>query len=315
MRDSETKRVGVLQPLPGVGDMVWLQPALRAVAAHSGGKVVLLAKKSAQASGLFAGEAWCDEVISLPNHGRGVASFLPHVVSLILMLRAAKLDQLFILHHSQRYRLAARLAGVPVIECYPRDIAKAKQNGWFKSLAMLERLKIPVASRTSQLVPSAKAVAAVNDRFGGLPRPWFAVAVGASEPVRLWPTERFAVCVDKLIESGKAKTIFVTGSPAEAARVAEVVGACKQQASIVAAADLPFEQFVALASGCAGLLGNDSGPANVAAALSVPAYTLCGVSKPAAHSSHLRLIEPDQPQESGMAAISVEHVLRAMGIG
>jgi heptosyltransferase-2 len=229
-------------------------------------------------------------------------------------LRAAKLDRLFILHHSPRYRLAARLAGIRIIHAYPRDIAKRKDNGWVKSLAMLDRLGIAVANRSSQLTPSRAALAAIEARFAAYPRPWSVVAVGASEDARRWPPARFAACADALIASGKANTVFVTGSPTEAGRVADVVMACAHTASIIAAADLPFDQFVALTATSAGLLGNDSGPANVAAALGIPAYVLCGVSKPAAHSAHLRLIEPDQPQPHGMESLSVAHVLHALGL-
>jgi heptosyltransferase-2 len=309
-----TMRTGILQPLPGVGDMVWLAPALRAVAAHTDTPILLFAKKSAQASGLFAGEAWCGEVCPLPAAKRGLFGVPTNLWQLAQSLRAAKLDQLFILHHSPRYRLAARLAGIRVLHAYPRDIAKMKDNGWVKSLAMLDRLRIAVADRSSHLMPSSAALAAIDARFAAYLRPWHVVAVGASEEARRWPTERFAACADALIASGKACTVFVTGSPAEAGRVADVVAACANQAPIVAAADLPFDQFVALTARSAGLLGNDSGPANVAAALGLPAYTLCGVSKPAAHSAHLRLIEPDQAQPSGMESISVAHVLRALGI-
>lgn len=47
-------RTGVIQPLPGIGDMIWFQPALASIAeASPEGKIILFTKVSTQAAALF----------------------------------------------------------------------------------------------------------------------------------------------------------------------------------------------------------------------------------------------------------------------
>jgi len=62
------------------------------------------------------------------------------------------------------------------------------------------------------------------------------------------------------------------------------------------------------------LLGNDSGPANVAAALGRPSYALCGGVLPPHHSPDFHFIEPDLPSDhgKGMERISAQHALNTM---
>ena len=48
--------VAVVQPLPGIGDMVWHLPHLRAIAAHAGAPVTLIAKPRSLADQLLTGD-------------------------------------------------------------------------------------------------------------------------------------------------------------------------------------------------------------------------------------------------------------------
>src|SRR5438552_15723696 len=43
-RMSVARRVAVMQPLPGIGDMIWHLPHIRAIARHVGAPVTLIAK-------------------------------------------------------------------------------------------------------------------------------------------------------------------------------------------------------------------------------------------------------------------------------
>ena len=48
--------VAVVQPLPGIGDMIWHLPHIRAIAEHVGEPVTLLAKPRSLADQLFEGD-------------------------------------------------------------------------------------------------------------------------------------------------------------------------------------------------------------------------------------------------------------------
>lgn len=65
------KRILALQPMPGIGDMVWHVPHLRALAeARGSGQVTLLAKPSSHADVLLAQEPWVAKILWLQRPER-----------------------------------------------------------------------------------------------------------------------------------------------------------------------------------------------------------------------------------------------------
>ena len=63
MMTTTPQRLVVVQPLPGIGDMVWHLPHIRALAAQAGGPVTLLAKPRSRADEIFAAEATVGDII------------------------------------------------------------------------------------------------------------------------------------------------------------------------------------------------------------------------------------------------------------
>src|SRR5579863_132855 len=85
----DPRRVAVIQPLPGIGDMIWHLPHIRAVARWFGRPVTLVAKPRSAADELFSGEQTIEDVLWLdrnPERRRGghdgVGGFLRLVASL-----------------------------------------------------------------------------------------------------------------------------------------------------------------------------------------------------------------------------------------
>ena len=135
------------------------------------------------------------------------------------------------------------------------------------------------------------------------------VAPGASTAERLWPAQNFAACADALAEKFGG-TVFLIGSPRESDLIAQTHALCRNQATVIAAPAMGFDLVMGLMSESLFLLGNDSGPANVMAALGKTSFALCGTSVPPIHSPHQRLIEPDSPHRAnGMQGITVAQVL------
>jgi len=303
-------RTGVIQPLPGIGDMTWLLPALSSIAASApDGKITLFTRASAQADKLLAAEPWLRGIVLLPR-ARGIFAGGVNLAKTWQALRKAHIDRLYILHKSTRYQIAAKLAGIPEIISYPRDLAKTKEYGWAKSLVFMDQLRIPVADRHARLRVQPENIAFAQKHFAAYPQPWFVVSPGASEVVRCWPPDRFAACADALADMLRG-TVFLTGAPREAERVNAVHHLCKNAARIVPVTTLSFDQLMGLLASSLGILGNDSGPTNVAAVLGRPAFVLYGVTPPVPHSPNLLHIMPDisESHAEGMERISVQHVL------
>src|SRR5258707_14398025 len=96
--------VAVVQPLPGIGDMIWHLPHIRAIAAHVGEPVTLIAKPRSAADQIFSAEQTVRDVFWLDRnpegrhgeHDGGLGVF--HVVS---SLRARRFRAVYLLHHSK----------------------------------------------------------------------------------------------------------------------------------------------------------------------------------------------------------------------
>ena len=65
MKLQGLQRIGVVQPLPGIGDMIWHLPHLRAIAAHAGCAITLITKPRSAAA-LISGTINCDLIAWLP---------------------------------------------------------------------------------------------------------------------------------------------------------------------------------------------------------------------------------------------------------
>lgn len=109
----------------------------------------------------------------------------------------------------------------------------------------------------------------------GLPR--VAMVLSAGSPQSVWPVERFAALAEALVEDGFAPVVIRThGDDAAIARCRELTDSIR----VADAKDL--RRFTSLIAALDLLIGADSGPVKMAAALDVPTVTLYGPT----HAKH-----------------------------
>ncbi|HVI50814.1 MAG TPA: glycosyltransferase family 9 protein [Candidatus Sulfotelmatobacter sp.] len=306
-------RTGVIQPLPGIGDMVWFLPALRALAAAAAdGRLTLLTRSSCQPHSLFHNEPMIERIVILPRGGRGGLSAVTNLWKTWKAVRQAKLDRLYVLHHSSRYRLAARLAGVRDVVAYPPLRDKVFIDGWVRSRTFLKNVGVTVEDPTPRLTVAASIVEAVRRRFHDCPRPWIIMSAGASEPVRRWPPENFARVAQALTDKTPG-TVFLSGAPGDAEIVARVQDACAEKRRLVPVVGHPLEEVMALMSDADCLVGNDSGPPNLSAAMGCLTFSLYGRVEPPLHSPLLNVIGP--PPGMDVRGIEVPVVIETVLAG
>lgn len=326
--DHPTEKVGsqvlVIQPLPGIGDMVWHLEHLRAIAAAApGSRVDLLAKRRSQADRLLAAEPSVNRVLWLERDG-GAHDGPLGLLRLANLLRAGAYGSLWILHGSWRYGLAACLTKIPVRIGYGRGLQRIFLNrlvlprGAYGGAHAIERatrllqangLALARDGPPLALLPAART--RVQERFGHLPEPWLALGIGASEAFKQWGQANFA---DLAASLGRVsgQTLFLLGGSDEAEIAKGIVQQAREAGTgVEIAVDLPIEEALALTARCRIYLGNDTGMMNAAAALGVPAVGLFGGSP---KLGHMPLIHPLLPagQGAGMASISVGQVLEAL---
>ncbi|MGR4864284.1 glycosyltransferase family 9 protein [Caulobacter sp. LARHSG274] len=308
----------VYAPDRGIGDLMWHLPTFRAIAARATeGQVVLAARPSSRAAEVLAVEPSISRVI-YAKHFSGPLKGPKEVVDFWRICREVKPRAVWILEKIGRPAQAAWLAGVPERRGF--GLGHASQERWLQGpflpkvmrpahrlekLAAFETLHgLKVDSREPGLLLDPKAVAAVQARFGGRPGPWLVLGVGASEPARTWPAERFAAVSQALADL--FPTVFWLGGPNDASRAAAAMPTTGRD---VLACDLPLDQAAALIALSAGFLGNDSGPLNVAAAVGRPAIGLMGTSPVPAYSRWLTRLDGG---EGRIADISVEQALETV---
>jgi heptosyltransferase-2 len=311
----------VYAPDRGIGDLMWHLPTFRAIAAQaSEGQVVLAARPSSRAAEVLAVEPSIASVV-YARHFSGTLKGVKEVIDFWRICRAVKPRAVWILEKIGRPAQAAWLAGVPERRGF--GLGHGSQEQWLQGpflpkalrsahrldkLAAFEALHgLEVASREPGLKLDPKAVAVIKARFGDRPGPWLVLGVGASEPARTWPAERFAAVSQGLTDL--LPTVFWLGGPNDEPRIKAPVAAQPATGRDLLACDLPLDQAAALIALSAGFLGNDSGPLNVAAAVGRPAIGLMGTSPVPAYSRWLSRLDGG---EGRIADISVDQALEAV---
>jgi heptosyltransferase III len=146
-------------------------------------------------------------------------------------------------------------------------------------------------------IPRAKLYA----EPAGRTRPYAVLHPMASEPGKTWPHERFVEVARHLEAASGLEPVFIAGP-------GEDLSAFGRWPCFAGA---PLTRIKSLLSGATLFVGNDSGPAHMAAAFGVPVVVLFGTSDPLTwapwRTSHRVLIAPE-----GIAAIPAARVIEAL---
>lgn len=105
-----------------------------------------------------------------------------------------------------------------------------------------------------------------------------AIHPGAGTWVKQWDAERWAIVADTLTEQMEARVIF-TGTEGERSLVDHIQNAARLKTYTTVGA-LKIGQLAALFNRCAVVLGPDSGPLHLAAAVGAPTVALFGPADP-----------------------------------
>ena len=319
----------VIQPLPGIGDMVWHLPYIHAVAAQApGGKVDVLTKPRSRADQLLADDPAVGEVLWLDRKGshRGVAGLL----RLAAELRGRGYESVWVFHNSLRYALAVRLAGIPqrygfgsrarslfynrLVRFGKRELAMHPIE---KGRLFLESANVEAIEAVPVLPVSPSLRARMRSAFReDCPGPWFAVGIGSSEPFKQWGAERFSALIRRMHDA-HGGSFFLLGGPAEA-ELADSILTDTPGIPVVPVLERPIRELVGLIAACDLYVGNDTGFLNIAAAVDVPAVGLFGGSPPLGHDPRIVTLLPEDGSRPWygspfMDRISVGQVAAAVG--
>lgn len=285
-----------------LGDAVIALPAFWAIRnAFPGSHITLLTNTANNNGYLSAGEV-------LPAKGLidAVVAYSPlsgfssstAAISLIARLRKGKYGQLFYMPSRvrsagtiQRDRRFFGLAGIRDLIGFEQVLANRLSESCGHPSPVLERdaeyllgivrsagIDVPpdAIRRTDLLLSQAELSAAakfieheVTPRVGG--RHLIGVAPGSKWPSKIWPTERYAETLRKLVANDGVFPLIVGGAD-DRGRGDLILEACGLGAN--AAGKLKVRETAALLKHCRMFLGNDSGPMHLAAAVGVPCVAI-----------------------------------------
>lgn len=146
----------------------------------------------------------------------------------------------------------------------------------------LPHLPVPDEARASAEARIRAAAKADGSDSDELERPLVAIHPGAAYgPAKMWGEQKFAQAADRLIEDQNATVVFL-GSKDEVPLVARIVAAMDwvgerpERVRNLAGATASAGELADVLAACDLMLGNDSGPSHLAAAVGTPTVAIFG---------------------------------------
>ena len=313
----------VIQVKPGIGDVIWHLPFIRAIAAASPeGQVTFLAPPSSGAKQLLAAEPSVAETIYFEHAGSELRRGI-NLMRLASLLRRNCYRRVWILDRTIRPAIAAWLAGVPErvgLGLGPQRLFITNPGidrrhfhdepiDWLT--ALMAAMQVPLPAREPDLPVPAEILTAVANRFAREPRPWIVLGVAASHPDKDWPQAHWAEFVTALRQRTSGAIFLIGGASALAP--AQALMARSAGAALVNACDLKLIEATALLRLADLFIGANSGPLNLAAAEATDAFGLFGNTPVLTYSKFIHALVPDRgPAPDGMQRISPAAVLEAV---
>jgi heptosyltransferase II len=320
-------RLLVVQPLPGIGDMVWHLPHIRALARHAGGPVTLVAKPRSRADEIFAARDTVRDIIWVdrnPKDARGAHDGLRGLWRLIRTLRAGRFDAAVLLHHSPSLAFACLAAGIPHRQGYGIGVQRwflnrgpyLSRTAWRQNRPLqratlfLAAASIPMDDAEPRMPIAPAARLTVQQRLCTVEYPFVALGIGSSEPTRQWGAARFAALARVLIDAGWPSLALV-GGPGEATLHQQIRTALGDAAAhIVPVLGWHLSETAALLAEASFYVGNDTGVMNLAAAVGTRAYAMFGTTPALYHSKQIvPIVSPPGGPVDGVARVSLEATL------
>jgi heptosyltransferase-2 len=321
--------VAVVQPLPGIGDMIWHLPHIQAIAAHYGEPVTLIAKPRSLADQLMEGDPAVRDVLWIdlnPGGRRGAHDGLRGMARLASELRVRRFRSFFMLHHSHTIAAAALLAGITDRRGYgwgaqrwllsgppylPKEVARLNPNA--RATRFLEAAGIALRSAEPRLQVRQAAFSEASEVLTALPRPFVALGIGSSEASRQFGAVRHAALASALLQAGWAAVVLI-GGPGDQALAQQIIAMMGRYAGrTIPVLGLRLQPSAALLHSAAFYVGNNTGMMNLSAAVGVRTYGLFGTYPPFFHARQIvPIVSPPGGRDDGMARMTTEAVLETI---
>jgi ADP-heptose:LPS heptosyltransferase len=285
----EVRRIAVLRG-GGMGDLLMAMPALSALKGCYPAATLTLLGTPGGARLLDRRPGPVDEVLTLPvatgvHEPPGAVADEPAVRRFVDRARNRRFDLAVQLHGGGRWsnpfvrRLTARVTvgsrtqdAEPLDRWLPYD---RHQHETLRALEVVGMAGAPAVTLEPRLAVLPGDLAAADRVLAPLPPTVLALHPGARDPRRRWPAERFAAVAAAVAREGAGVAVLGSAGDADLARrVAQLAARrlplARHGAVLALAGSLDESSLVGVLARSAALLGNDSGPRHLAAAVGTP---------------------------------------------
>lgn len=334
---ADTRPLTAVQmQLNGMGDLVWHAQYFRCVAEQSqGGQISLIAPPTTMAREIIGHEPWLREVIDFDRRPRrserrrGRHSGLDGLLRFGAELAPKRFDRMV---------LFSDHPGRAIVVCWRAGIRTILGFGdtWLQRLLLtkspwIQRYRGPAVAGykdassfsiaqgfcSAPIVPRISvrpdALARMRERLAVLPRPFHALAIGASEPYKQWGEDNFVELAGRLAARGHG--VLLLGGPAEGPLAQAILARVEpaQRVRVMAMTDAGVADSVAAVSLAQTCVGNDTGAVQFAAAVCRPAIVVLGPRPPLEHDpEHVHLMQAAQLSDISAAEVEAQ-VVAALG--
>jgi lipopolysaccharide heptosyltransferase II len=226
----------------------------------------------------------------------GWFSQLREVFRLISLLRKERFDLVFVLHWAWQFNLLAFLCRIPKRVGFKRKWGglflthrvrpHEDQNNREAYLDLLRIFGVPVHYQKSHYYLSEQ-----EDRFletfveehrMGAEEQLIALAPGGGRNIkqtmlnRLWPVDRYIELLSNILQAGPYRIVLIAG-PDDGQVIQPILDRYPQ---CIDTRTLSFGEKASILRRCRLLVGNDSAPIHMAAAMGIPTYSLWGPTNP-----------------------------------
>jgi 3-deoxy-D-manno-octulosonic-acid transferase/heptosyltransferase-1 len=301
----------LLVRLSALGDCVHVLPALDALRRGLGPQAHLAWLVEEKAASLLAGHPELDRVLVLPRaaatelvRARRPIAALRRLSGFLGELRAERFDATIDFQGNLRSGLAALATGARLRVGFARGYCKEsshllrnrnvapasrRMHKVEKNLALVAALGIDTKEARPHLrLPGearTRAAALFAEQFPGH-GPVVALHPGVSRFASFtqWAPERYAAVADALARGRAARSLVTWGPGERPLAEAVVAAAAPETGAVVAPETASILELAAIYERCAAVVGCDTGPVHLAAALGVPVVSLYGPKDPAIYA-------------------------------
>ncbi len=327
--NSKKVKLLIIQPMVGIGDMIWHKPWLDvAIERH---EVSILAKPSSYVGAIF-GVKPSLKIFYLHRSQRGVRGVHDGILGffrLVVLIRKSRVDEVWILHRSWRYAAASLIAGIKNRSGY----GLGKQEWFLNSTHFLDAAlmgkhpRLAVANfmkkkdiETDNDHPVLKPTPAALKEAKRITSSWksFVIfGVGAADSERRWSHKNFVELAKKISDSGMQLDIVLCGSADEKQIGCKIIsGLSESKLTIHPIFDQSVEVVIALHTLALHYVGNDTGLINISAAVGTRCTRIFASNLPTLDSPLIETLWPERPERIGVLGsiddVSPERVFREM---